>query len=187
MKVPLDSLKMHNMDLSPEKFVLHHGHAPTDESTLDEWWAVYPNLHDRLRIVRRFILLHRRSIDHLIGEAMIKVSVLCVEAIVKRFSHDRLHQALSLLHADKHDLDQMEECENKLHEWSEIIEDDEPLQLVVGAVACALACPQDHVVATSFAIRDADICATLAFKAGIDLSEATACLDCELKNLGILA
>lgn len=187
MKVPLDSLKMHNMDLSPEKFVLHHGHAPTDESTLDEWWAVYPNLHDRLRIVRRFILLHRRSIDHLISEAMIKVSVLCVEAIVKQFSHDRLHQALSLLHADKHDLDQMEECENKLNEWSEAIDDNDSLQLVVSAVACALACPQDHVVATSFAIRDAQICAELAFDAGIDLSEATVCLDRELKNLGILA
>lgn len=187
MKVPLASLEMHDMNLSPEKFVSHHGHAPTDESTLDEWWAVYPNLHDRLCIVRRFILLHHRSIDHLIGEAMIKVSVLCVEAIVKRFSHNRLHRALSLLRADKHDLDQLEECENKLHEWSEIIEDDEPLQLVVGAVACALACPQDHVVATSFAIRDTDVCATLAFKANIDLSEASACLDRELKNLGILA
>ncbi len=186
MKFPLSSLKMHDMNLSPEKFASHHGHAPTDESTLDEWWAVYPNLHDRLCIMRRFILLHRRAIDHLIGEAMIKVSVLCVEAIVKQVSHDRLHRALSLLRADKHNLDQLDKYEHELMEWRDGIDDNEQLQLSVAAVKWALACPQDHVIATSFCIRDAQVCAELAFDAGIDLSEASSCLDQQLKDLGIL-
>ena len=186
MKLPLASLKMHDMHLSPEKFVSHHGHAPTDETTLDEWWAVYPNLHDRLCIVRRFILLHRRAIDHLIGEAMIKVSVLCVEAIVKRFSHNRFHYALSLLRADKHDLDEICRHEQELIKWSEIIEDDVQLQSAISSVAYALACPEDHAITTSFVIRDAQCCAESAFDAGIDLSEAIVCLDQQLKDLRIL-
>ena len=187
MKVPLSCLVRHDMNLSPEKFVSHHGHAPTDESTLDEWWAVYPNLHDRLCIVRRFVLLHHRAIDHLIGEAMIKVSVLCVEAIVKRFSHNRLHRALSMLRLYQPDLDQMDKYEHELIKWHESIEDDEPLQSAISSVTYALACPQDAVIATGLAVRDAQCCAETASMAGIDLSEASTCLDQQLKDLGILA
>ncbi len=186
MKFPLSSLKMHDMNLSPEKFASHHGHAPTDESTLDEWWAVYPNLHDRLRIVRRFILLHRRSIDHLIGEAMIKVSVLCVEAIVKRFSHDRLHHALSMLREYEYDLDQLEEYKHELTEWADKIDDNEQLKSSTWAVIYALACSQNDAIATSLSVHDAQCCAESAFDLGIDLSEASACLDQQLKDLGIL-